>query len=254
MVRRGGAGVDDSHALVEVEFTNLMSFASLKEKYIAWARAEVGAEKTASLDFDECGYPNSGWSEIEAEFKDHISAQSFSKLGAADLDGLLYLIARSWDLGRMIAWHGQLGILSNLGPLSKTDALVLAEAAEKAKGREYDDAKYQFAAILPNVSISDPRVHDVLLRFFESGDMYVRRTALTSLAKIAHPRTRELIEILWNTGDEFARITCLSVIEHELGDDTLLDKYIALAESLPGNELAQNLAEAIERRSVRPPG
>ncbi len=230
-----------------------MSFAALKLKYVAWAEASVGPEKAAAIQFDELGYPSPGFDEIENEFKAIALSGAIRTLSEADLEGLLYLIARKWDDGRMIAWLSKGPQLSNVAALAPEDALYLAEATLRPNvaGHAYDDARTQFAAILPRISITDPNVQRLLRSFFDSGNSYTRRTALTSLAKIRSPNTRELVAQLWKDGDEFAQITCLHVIE-ELEDDRLLDEYLAFAEELPGDHLAKHVEDALVRRSVRP--
>lgn len=227
-----------------------MSFSAWRDKYGAWASAEFGAAALQGLDFDELAFPH--FAEVEREFAAAVEAGTIRTAAASELEALLYLIARSWDAGRLIAWISTGPQLSNVADLSADDALVLATAALTAPGKAFDDARTQFATILPRVSITNPKVSELLLGYFNADDMYTRRIALTSLAKIKHPKTRECLRRLWTEGDEWARITCLSTIEEHLEDDALLDNYLALAKALPGEHLAQNREEAEQRRSLRP--
>lgn len=227
-----------------------MTFVALRNKYEAWAHAEFGAESVEKLDFNELLFP--AFADVERAFADAVAANKIHALDENELQALLYLVARSWDAGRMIAWLSKGPQLSNVANLSGADSLVLAEAALRATGAVYNDARTQLATILPRVSLTDPKVWALLERFFECNDMYTKRIALTSLATLKHPKTREYLHRLWTDGDEWARITCLAVIEEHIEDDGLLDNYLALANVLPGDHLAHNREEVAQRRSLRP--
>lgn len=213
-----------------------------KLAYLEWAISTFGAAQVQQFSFDEAGYP--AWHEVERDFATLAQASSFTHLDPSNLNALLYLIARSWDSGRMIAWLSNGPQLSNLAKLAEDDALLLGEAAASLNSAEYEDATYQFAKILPRITALRPRAIALGLRMFASGGTYTKRVALKSLGEMGHANITSLVERLWQVPDEHARITCLEVLERFEPDLTFLKRYIPLADVdiAEGDHLRAHLA------------
>src|SRR5689334_8656707 len=91
-----------------------------------WLSAHHTQQEIQDLHFDDTSYPD--WKPIEDYFSDLLAAKQIDQLDDEDLANLLYLIARHWDCGRMIAWLSNAPALSNLGHLSTGDFIILARA------------------------------------------------------------------------------------------------------------------------------
>lgn len=185
---------------------------------------------------NEIGYPH--WKHVEAHFCDLLATGGIGRLNQDELTALLYLIARGWDIGRMIAWLSNTPTLSNLGDLEREDFLILARLAATIEGTEYDDARYQFAASIRKLGPLNADTESVLLAFYDSTDEYTKRLALISLAQGGYPGIRALIEKSWRTiEEEHHKIGCLECLSEYVGDETLLREYLDKARDLPGRYL-----------------
>jgi hypothetical protein len=201
-----------------------------------WLNENNTPEEIAEDRVDSPSYPE--WREIESFFTDLLATGAISNLDKEDQLNLLYLIARNWDIGSMIAWLSQRPVLSNLGDLSRGDFISLALVLVDQKDRAFDDAKSQFAASFSKWGVLDDEVEQILLRFHQEADTYTQRVALQSLAKLKYPAIRSLVEQSWQVDDEHYKITCLHIIDEYMGDKELLRQYLQKAMQSPGNYLA----------------
>lgn len=213
--------------------TVLKNFVSLFKK---WLSAKYSPQEIHDLRTDDTGYP--GWKSIETYFSALLAAKEINQLDDEDLANLLYLIARHWDMGRMIAWLSNAPAFSNLGDLSADDFLILAKAVSKLDRPEYDDAKSQFAACIEKKTDAlTPEIECILLDLYHSNE-YTKRLSLMALAKLGYPAIRVLIKQSWETVDEeFHKIGCLEAIHKYIKDPALLKEYLALAATEPGDYL-----------------
>ncbi|MFD6196159.1 hypothetical protein ACFWE3_05585 [Mycobacteriaceae bacterium NPDC060252] len=185
---------------------------------------------------NEIGYPE--WKHIEERFSELLATGGIGRLDQNELTALLYLIARSWDMSRMIAWLSNTPTLSNLGELEQEDFLILARLASTVQGTEYDDARYQFAASIRKLGALNAETESLLLAFYDSTDEYTKRLALISLAQGGYPDIRALIEESWTSiEEEHHKIGCLQCLSEYVGDETLLREYLDKAGDLPGRYL-----------------
>ncbi|NGX09291.1 hypothetical protein UI24_19780 [Mycobacteroides franklinii] len=190
---------------------------------------------------NEIGYPE--WKHVEDHFSELLTIGGLRRLDHDELTALLYLIARSWDMGRMIAWLSNTPTLSNLGDLEREDFLILARLAATIEGTEYDDARYQFAASFRKLGPLDAETEPVLLSFYDSTDEYTKRQALISLAHGRYADIRDLIDLSWRSVDEeHHRIGCLECLSEYVGDEALLREYLDKARDLPGRYLRDYVA------------
>ncbi|TEA08158.1 hypothetical protein [Mycobacteroides salmoniphilum] len=185
---------------------------------------------------NEIGYPE--WKHVEDHFSELLTTGGIRRLDQDELTALLYLIARSWDMSRMIAWLSNTPTLSNLGDLEQEDFLLLARQASTIQGSEYDDARYQFAASIRKLGPLNTETESVLLAFYDSTDEYTKRNALLSLAHGRYAGIRDLIDMSWTSvEEEHHQIGCLQCLSEYVGDETLLREYLDKARDLPGRYL-----------------
>ncbi len=185
---------------------------------------------------NEIGYPE--WKHIEDRFSELLANGGIRRLNQDELTALLYLIARSWDMSRMIAWLSNTPTLSNLGELEQEDFLILARLASTVQGTEYDDARYQFASSIRKLGALNAETESLLLAFYDSTDEYTKRLALISLAQGGYPDIRTLIEKSWTSiEEEHHKIGCLQCLSEYVGEETLLREYLDKARDLPGRYL-----------------
>lgn len=214
--------------------TILKNFVSSFKK---WLSANYSLQEIQDLQIDDASYPD--WRSIEEYFSALLAARQINQLDDEDLAHLLYLIARHWDIGRMIAWLSGAPALSNLGDLPADDFILLASAVSKLNGSEYNDAKYQFAACFGNkFDTLTPGTEKILLDLYHCSDEYTKRLSLLALAKLGYPSIRSLLKQSWETvDDQYHKIGCLQAIDEYVKDPMLLNEYLVLAVNENGNEL-----------------
>jgi hypothetical protein len=214
---------------------------ALVAKFRQWLAETHSAEEIDQLAIDDAGYPY--WNEV-AEYVMALLDSDLNRLTTAEQVDLLYLIARNWDLGWIIAWLSPSEQLSNLGVLKQADFLRLAATAAALTHAEFNDAKFQFAVSCKKFSALTPELERVLLALYYDAHSYTKTCALASLAKLNYPKIRELVRQCWEqVSDEHARISCLVVLDKYIKDDVLMASYLAMASVLPGENLAEVVAE-----------
>jgi hypothetical protein len=218
------------------------TLASLVAKFKFWLAVHYSPQEIEQLRTDDAGYP--AWAEIDNYFAFLLAHDRVASLLRAEQVDLLYLIARNWDIGTMIAWLSpQVGSLSNDGTLKPDDFLQLATTLTTISHMEYRDAKVQFAVASRKFSSLSPRLQQVLLAFFDDSDEYVKTSALASLGKLGYLGLPALLAQAWEVvEDEHSKIAILSVIEQYSEDKDLLLHYLALAATSPGTYLAESVA------------
>jgi hypothetical protein len=214
--------------------TTLRNFVSAFKE---WLSANHSPQEIEDLQIDDTSYPE--WRPIENYFSALLAARQIHQLDDEDMAHLLYLIARHWDIGRMIAWLSNAPALSNLGDLQAGDFMILANALSKLTGSEYNDAKYQFAACFEKkIYALTPEIENILLDLYHSNDEYTQRLSLLALAKLGYPAIRVLLKQSWETVEEqYHKMSCLQAIDEYVKDPVLLKEYLTLAATEPGDEL-----------------
>lgn len=204
-----------------------------------WQLANYSPADVAAQLADDAGYP--GWPAIEALVGELLAAGQLAQLPAAAQRDLLFLIARNWDIGTLLAWLSPGPALSNAGPLTESDFLQLGGTVAELPGAEYDDAKCQVAACCRKLPWLSGEAQQVLLALFNCGHPYAQRQALFSLARLGYPGLRELLPLAWATATEQPeqQLAVLEVIVRHLFDPVLFGHYRALAGPLPGKCLRQ---------------
>lgn len=218
------------------------TLSELVAKFRRWLAETHTAEEIDQLVLDDAGYPY--WNEVAEYVTALLATDGVATLSDAEQTALLYLIARNWDIGWLIAWLSPGEQLSNLGILRQADFLRLASKVTTLTHAEFNDAKFQFAVSCRKFPALTPELERVLLALFYDAHSYTKTCALASLAQLHYPAIKELVRQCWEqVRDEHAQIACLVVLDKHIKDDALLASYLALASALPGDNLAETASE-----------
>jgi hypothetical protein len=205
-----------------------------------WWSANYTKEQIEDLNTDDPGYPD--WAEIEKYFKELLKNNLIKELNTEDQINLLLLIARNWDLGRMIGWLSEKNPLSNLGNLDERDFIMLAKTLITVKDQEFNDAKSQFASSFKKFKKLTPEIEEILLDYFKDNHDYTKLTSLEALGKLGYSELMNLIENSWDYVDEEQfKICCLETIDTYVKDKDLLYVYLNLAEKIEGKYLQKTV-------------
>lgn len=214
----------------------------LVTKFQQWLATEYTPEEIAELITDDAGYP--GWQEVDAAFRTLLVSNCLPSLSHDEEVALLYLIARNWDLGTMIAWLSSGPALSNDGPLLPADFFRLGHVLVSLSPPEFRDAKLQFAAACKKLAALTPDSRQLLQALFAEPDEGVKTYALTSLAALSAPDLRWFVEQAWaSVTDEHSLMRCLQVAVDHLHDRDLVLRYLERASQVPGRYLQEYVAE-----------
>lgn len=199
----------------------------------------------ATLLTDDAVYP--GWQEVDAAFGALLTTNRLPSLARDEEVALLYLIARNWDLGTMIAWLSAGPALSNDGPLRPADFFRLGHVLVSLAAPEFRDAKLQFAAACKKLGTLTPDARQLLEALFAEPDEGVKTYALTSLAALGAPDLRWFVEQTWTSvTDEHSLLACLQVAVDYLRDRDLVLRYLERASQVPGPYL-QDYVSAVRQ-------
>jgi hypothetical protein len=226
------------------------ALSELATKFRQWLATLYTPAEIAALLTDDAGYP--GWQEVDAAFGELLTNNRLPSLSRDEEVALLYLIARNWDLGTMIAWLSSGPALSNDGPLRPADFFRLGQLLVSLSAPEFRDAKLQFAAACKKLGTLTPAARQLLEALFAEPDEGVKTYALTSLAALGAPDLRWFVEQTWTSvTDEHSVLACLHVAVDYLRDRNLVLCYLERASQVPGRYLQeyvtavrQNLANA----------
>ncbi|CAA6801513.1 MAG: Unknown protein [uncultured Aureispira sp.] len=180
------------------------------EQFETWRKENHSAEQYAKGYTDDPSYPF--WNAVESDLEALFKSGTLEKLPAEEKEGLIYLIARNWDIGNIINWLTISGVepISYLG-CTESDFLHLCPIALRSKE---EDAKCQFVKVLPFLTtISKTEIRPLLLDFYHNGSAYTKRMALFALQAVKYPELEDLVQKSWaDEGDEFYKIACLNVL------------------------------------------
>jgi hypothetical protein len=186
--------------------------------------AYTGMEEQKYCGEMDASYPK--WADIESITSSIFDNRLVQQLNRSSLDAMLFFIARSDELGRIIAWLApKKGTpFSWCGDLLYPDFLFLCE---QALIRDEDYSDYQLAACFQKCESLDGCAISILERFFNRNDSYTRRLALDVLGYFTLPQAVDLAIKLWQTDDcEFAKLSCLYTLKRFANDRELFDTYL----------------------------
>jgi len=207
-----------------------------------WVRSNYTPIEIQNHTVDEASYPK--WHEVESLFVYLIVHSEIKNLDVNDQRNLFYLISRSMDFGRMIAYISDGPQLSNLADLSRDDFLLLAAALSKIEGAEFAYAKAQFAWVFPKLGKLTDDIQYILRLFYNDPHEYCKRQSLIALGKLEYARMKELIELSWNANDEeHHKMACIAILHENIKDLDLLKKYLERAKKEKGVYLASFIAK-----------
>jgi hypothetical protein len=174
----------------------------------------------------ECDYDD--WTAIYGAFSLFISNRDVSSLSQAEIDDLIYIIARDNEIEYLIK------------VLASRPDWIEALLSQVIHCNE-PDAKWQFAVILGQ-DVLDKRISEpTLLILVEDENEYVSRRSLQALGNLKSNFVEALCERAWNSGDEYQRIMALWVLKEI--SSSQLSAYLALAKKDGRNYLLHNAAE-----------
>jgi hypothetical protein len=196
------------------------------EQFETWRKENHSPEQYAKGYTDDPGYPF--WNAIESDLEALFKSGTLEKLSIEEKEGIIYLIARNWDIGNIINWLTISGV-EPISYLSCTEADFL-HLCPIALNYKEEDAKCQFVKVLPFLTtISKVEIRVLLLDFYHNGGTYTKRMALFALQAVKYPELEELVEGSWaDEADEFYKIACLNIL-HALKSKSL-KAYVKEAE------------------------
>lgn len=171
----------------------------------------------------DIGYED--WSQIEKCLKPAFEDKILKSYSKQCLQDILFLISRSNQGGRLIAWlHPKVKALSHIANLSPENFILLCEHALNSPS---DDCDYQLANCFYKFDNLSEDQEKLLIRFFNTKDIYTKRLALNSLTKHRVDHLETYINQLWETGDEWAQVTCLDALKTSQCNHALFKNYLS---------------------------
>ena len=143
------------------------------------------------------------------------------------LDNILFLISRSDEGGRIIAWlYPSSPRLSNIADITTSNFICLCNHALKSKG---DYCDYQLASCFRKFNSLTADHEKILIGFFNKSYIYTKRVALIGLAEHKAPNLEQYITQLWDlrNQDEWAGLTCLEALAISNCNHELITQYKA---------------------------
>ena len=189
----------------------------------AWlAESYVGIEDQRYYGEWDASYE--GWGRIESLVGRVFDEALTQRLNQASVESVLFFISRSNEIGRIIAWLSEGPPFSWCGNLSYPDFLFLSEQALVWPD---DDCDYQLASCYRKCESLGDREINILQRFFQKRDSYIRRTVLHVFKHFDLPQVVDLATTLWQTDDcEFAKLSCLHALKTVPDARQIFDAYL----------------------------
>jgi hypothetical protein len=178
------------------------------KKYKKWVAFTFSYDDIINGNYDAAGYPD--WAEIERYLQEFFGEVDFKELKDSQLDEIIYLIGRNWDIGTIINWLRKGPEISQIG-MTEEQFFVIAK---KALHSSDWDARYQIAGVLYRVSEeNNEQAIELLLKYHEDHEEYVRRMALKSLHMLKYSGLHGLIEKSWRYDEVYEREYCLVLLK-----------------------------------------
>lgn len=207
-----------------------------------WLADNYSANQIENYIYDDAGYPE--WVEIESDLTKLFKEDKINELTEDETNGLIFLIARNWDVGTILNWFNTNDgkSISQIG-MKESQFIYLFPFAVQSDEKY---AKNQFASIIPLLkSISKEEAYKMLLELVSDNDEYVKRCCFSSLLKLDYPDLETLIVSSWNLNkDEFFMRGCLYYL-NELNSKKL-DGFIKEAREYSNFEFLQKFIDEID--------
>jgi hypothetical protein len=182
----------------------------------------------------ECEYED--WEALNAATESFVDERSAAGWTDEEWSDVLYVIARDNENERIVDWL-----------VERHPEMILTTAGRWPDCGEHH-ARWQLASALSKVGGASAQREQLLLRFAEDEDAYVRRRALGALGAMGSSETERLALRAWAQEDDqpWARMMALRAMERISAP--ALERMLAVAET-DGNErladFAQRLRSAI---------
>lgn len=185
----------------------------------------------------DIGYEH--WDQIEKTLKKAFEDENFESFTESCLDNILFLISRSNEGGRIIAWLSSKtnSPLSNISNLTVENFILLCNHALKSPD---DYCDYQLANCFNKFDNLSDDQEKILIGFFNKKDIYTKRVSLTALAKHRASNLETYIVELWDTKDEWAGLDCLEALAISKCNDELFQKYKSELAGSPDEYIRDN--------------
>lgn len=211
------------------------------EQFETWRKENHSPEQYAKGYTDDPSYPL--WDAIASDLEALFKRGALEDLSIEEKEGIIYLIARNWDIGNILNWL----TISDVEPISylacsESDFLHLCSFALKSKE---EDAKCQFVKVLPFLkSIPKTEITPLLLDFYHNGGTYTKRMSLFALQAVKYPELEALVKASWaSQTDEFYKIACLNILHALKSKD--LKAYVKEAEGYQDWDFLQENVQRI---------
>ena len=192
-------------------------------KFNHWAKAYP--QKQHNYEW-ELNYND--WQQLRSAFFKYIHNVKLDEFCQANIDDIIYLIARDNEMEEFI---------TEIGKNRELFQLILSKTFESNEA----DAKWQFAVELSNCVIGHKETEKALLRLVVDKDEYTSRRALQSLGIIKSPHTEKLCIKAWASNHEYQRIMVLWVLKDL--NSSHLQSYLKKAKEDGRKYLVQNAIE-----------
>lgn len=206
-----------------------MTYSIIKEvdKFKLWAsQHEDDHSSEWEIDYES-------WQSLYEAVSEFCTNNQPDELTENEIDYLLYIIARDNECETIVE------------TLLKMPLYFVRLAKCSLKQGEVE-AKWQFAAYLPDCELKLHEIEELLLKFIIDSHEYVRRRALWSLAIINSSHCENYCIKAWETENQYQRLMALSSLEEI--KSPLLRKYIKEAKE-DGDGYLKNRALEIESKA-----
>lgn len=186
-----------------------------------------------------------GWDGIEDTLALQFQTYSLEKASHKLLDAILFLISRSNEGGRIIAWLSVSPAtqLSNIADLSYEDFMVLCRHAVHRTLN--DDCDYQLVNCFRKFEVLTAEQIDLLLSFFYKKLQYQYVTYCLFLHQYENIQT--LVTDWWKLGDDWQKLFCFQFVLEHFPNHQEISKFQHYLNQSKDSYLLNYLKEIVER-------
>ncbi|OAV45098.1 hypothetical protein [Lewinella sp. 4G2] len=212
------------------------------EEFWEWAQKFYSREQIVHGNADSPSFPN--WNRVEHNLEKAFNQLEFETLEEKHLDNIIFLIAQQWDIGIILNWFNKGNEeVSQIG-MTQKQLQILSNRGLKLK---LPDAKSQFAASLYKIDNKSVAI-ELLLKYYNDEDEYVRRCSLRSLHKLAYNEINPLLLKTWKENSEHGRMMCLQIWS-EINED-YFNKYSRVAQKDKREYLSKYAQRLVKEKST----
>lgn len=203
-----------------------------------WSLKFNSREEILNGENDSPSYPK--WNQIEENLESIFKNINFDELTNKTLDNIIFLIAQQWDIGIILNWFNKGD--ERIGQLGMTK-FQLKKLSQRGLNSDLADAKAQFAISLYKIENRNEAI-ELLLKYYNENNEYIRRCSLQSLNKLNYEQLNLLLDKSWKMNEENERILCLQIWSET--DKKLFTHYCKIAEK-DEREYLRNYASKLRK-------